>query len=86
MKKEISDLYIAFADLIRSFDFKNGYFEFRTVILQSGKNKDISNFQTYLIKVKEDDVWPKDYEKEIEIRKKCKKCLLTKANIKELSA
>lgn len=78
MKEEIDNLYIAFAELIRSYDFKNGYFEFRTIILQSGKNKDISNFQTYLIKIKEDEAWPRDYEKEIEIRKKCSKCLMTK--------
>jgi len=77
MRKEIDDLFNAFANLIRSYNFSNGYFEFKTIILQSGKNKDISNFQTYLIKIKKDEAWPEDYEKELEIRKKCSKCLLT---------
>jgi len=77
MKQEIRNLYDAISDLIRSYDFENGYFEFRTIILQSGINKDISNFQTYLVKIKENEVWAKDFKKEIEIRNKCRSCLLT---------
>lgn len=80
MKKEIANLYDSITDLIRSYNLKNGYFELRTIIFQSGDNKDIALFQTYLIEVEENEAWPRDYEKAIEISKNIQKCIMEKNN------